>query len=184
MTIFDGDVSFVCSQYETIRLPHNLGDVATVYPPDATDEEKRLNTCPRVEIFKMAGGTEYIVHDVDKDNVIVGKIRFSGTVQIPDEIELHGFISNTNATEEDYTDYNEESEPKIPQSPKQSTFHPPSFGVTVLGNSHGFDKNGTTSGYVLWVNGRGIMVDPPPYSNATLEREGIRFVVSLEVLTI
>ncbi|CAJ1962955.1 unnamed protein product [Cylindrotheca closterium] len=151
-----------------------LGDVATVYPPNATDEEKRLKTCPRVEIFKMAGGTEYIVHDIDKDNIIIGKIRFSGTVQIPDEIELHGFISNANATEEDYTDYNEESEPKIPASPKQSTFHPPSFGVTVLGNSHGFDKNGTTSGYVLWVNGRGIMVDPPPYSNATLEREGIR----------
>jgi len=26
----------------------------------------------------------------------------------------------------------------------------------------------------LWVNGRGIMIDPPPYSSATLEREGIR----------
>ena len=54
------------------------------------------------------------------------------------------------------------------------TFHPPSFGVTVLGNSHGFDKNGSTSGYVLWINGRGVMIDPPPYSSATLEREGIR----------
>mmetsp|Transcript_30916 Transcript_30916/g.74283 ORF Transcript_30916/g.74283 Transcript_30916/m.74283 type:complete len:1382 (+) Transcript_30916:179-4324(+) len=151
-----------------------LGDVATVFPADATEEEKQLKTCPRVEIFKMAGGTEYIVHDIDKDNIIIGKIRFSGTVQIPDEIELSGFISNTKAEEEDYTDYSAELEPKIPPSPVQSTFHPPSFGVTVLGNSHGFDKNGTTSGYVLWVNGRGIMVDPPPYSNATLEREGIR----------
>jgi phosphoribosyl 1,2-cyclic phosphodiesterase len=26
----------------------------------------------------------------------------------------------------------------------------------------------------LWINGRGIMIDPPPYSSATLEREGIR----------
>lgn len=54
------------------------------------------------------------------------------------------------------------------------SFYPPSFGVTVLGNSHGFDKNGSTSGYVLWVNGRGIMIDPPPYSNASLEKDGIR----------
>jgi glyoxylase-like metal-dependent hydrolase (beta-lactamase superfamily II) len=54
------------------------------------------------------------------------------------------------------------------------TFHPPSFGVTVLGNSHGFDASGSVSGYVLWINGRGVMIDPPPYSSATLEREGIR----------
>ncbi|KAI2502915.1 Metallo-beta-lactamase superfamily [Fragilaria crotonensis] len=54
------------------------------------------------------------------------------------------------------------------------TFNPPSFGVTILGNSHGFDKSGSVSGYVLWINGRGVMIDPPPYSSATLEREGIR----------
>jgi len=33
-----------------------------------------------------------------------------------------------------------------------------------LGNSHGFDKTGSTSGYVLWINGVGIMIDPPPYA--------------------
>lgn len=33
-------------------------------------------------------------------------------------------------------------------------FSPPAFGVTVLGNSHGFDPKGCTSGYVIWVNGR------------------------------
>jgi hypothetical protein len=126
-----------------------------------------------VEIFKMAGGTEYIVHDIDENNIIVGKTRFSGTVHTPDELEVQGFLSNEQIKETDYMDY-EEEEPKKLSSPVQSTFHPPSFGVTVLGNSHGFDKNGSTSGYVLWVNGRGIMVDPPPYSNTTLEREGIR----------
>lgn len=151
--------------------------MATVFPVGATDEEKREKTCARVEIFKMAGGTEYIVHDVNKNNIIIGKTRFSGTVQTPDELELHGYFSNKKATDEEYFDDYEEPKPKISPSPVQSTFHPPSFGVTVLGNSHGFDKNGTTSGYVLWVNGRGIMVDPPPYSNATLEREGIRLVV-------
>ena len=59
-----------------------------------------------------------------------------------------------------------------PRSPP--SFYPPSFGVTTLGNSHGFDASGSVSGYVLWINGRGLMIDPPPYSSATLEREGIR----------
>ena len=53
-------------------------------------------------------------------------------------------------------------------------FTPPSFGVTVLGNSHGFDPGGSTSGYVLWLNGRGVMIDPPPFAGRTLEEE-VRF---------
>lgn len=43
-------------------------------------------------------------------------------------------------------------------------FTPPDFGVTILGSSHGFDCKGSTSGYILWINGRGVMVDPPPFS--------------------
>ena len=39
----------------------------------------------------MTGGTEYIVHDIDENNTIVGKIRFSGTVRVPDEIAVEGF---------------------------------------------------------------------------------------------
>lgn len=52
-------------------------------------------------------------------------------------------------------------------------FTPPLFGVTVLGSSHGFDPKGSTSGYVLWINRRGIMVDPPPHSTAILEKNQI-----------
>jgi hypothetical protein len=154
--------------------------VATVYPTEATEEQKRTNSTARVEIFKMAGGTEYIVHDVDKDNVIIGKARFSGTVRVPDELSVEGFLSNEGLTDHDPSERAEDSyqeyEPErlLVARSVAPTFHPPSFGVTVLGNSHGFDKNGSTSGYVLWINGRGIMIDPPPYSSATLEREGIR----------
>jgi len=52
-------------------------------------------------------------------------------------------------------------------------FEVPLFGVTFLGTSHGFDPQGTTTGFVLWMNGRGIMVDPPPHSGALLRQEGI-----------
>jgi len=164
-----------------------LGEVATVYPLDASDEEKETNSGPRVEIFKMTGGTEYIVHDIDENNIIIGKARISGTVRVPDEIAVEGFLArNSGQTDMDGDDDEDEKgdddDCEHPGSKSQDglrriappTFHPPSFGVTVLGNSHGFDKNGSTSGYVLWINGRGVMIDPPPYSSATLEREGIR----------
>jgi CRP-like cAMP-binding protein/glyoxylase-like metal-dependent hydrolase (beta-lactamase superfamily II) len=52
-------------------------------------------------------------------------------------------------------------------------FVPPEFGITTLGNSHGFDITGSTSGFIIWVGGKGIMVDPPPFSSAILKSEGI-----------
>ena len=141
-----------------------LGQVSTVWPMDASPEDIKARKVPRVEIFRMPGGSEYYIHDIDANNVIIGKYRFSGTVRIPEKIAVEGFSPDLDCPSAN-------SDHPVAPPP---TFHPPSFGVTVLGNSHGFDKNGSTSGYVIWVNGRGIMVDPPPYSSATLEREGIR----------
>jgi metal-dependent hydrolase (beta-lactamase superfamily II) len=45
--------------------------------------------------------------------------------------------------------------------------------VTILGSSHGFDPSGSTSGYVLWVNGKGVMIDPPPNSTTLLKENHI-----------
>ena len=52
-------------------------------------------------------------------------------------------------------------------------FKPPVFGFTVLGNSHGFDMCGSTTGFIIWINKKGIMVDPPPYSSRALREQGI-----------
>jgi glyoxylase-like metal-dependent hydrolase (beta-lactamase superfamily II) len=162
--------------------------VATVWPFSATPEQIKERSIPRVEIFKMPGGTEYIVHDIDENNNIIGKARFSGHVKVSELMSVDGFgghsimddlkpsIVKTDERGNPMTGESESShyvEALVTAEPPP-TFHPPSFGVTVLGNSHGFDKSGSVSGYVLWVNGRGIMIDPPPYSSATLEREGIR----------
>jgi glyoxylase-like metal-dependent hydrolase (beta-lactamase superfamily II) len=139
----------------------------------------------------MPGGTEYIMHDIDEKNHIVGKARFSGNVKVSESMSVDGFggksILDDNleiVRDEDFLESqdldtvdSEKSElldSLLETNPLPPTFHPPSFGVTVLGNSHGFDKSGSVSGYVLWINGRGVMIDPPPYSSATLEREGIR----------
>jgi hypothetical protein len=43
---------------------------------------------------------------------------------------------------------------KINQDFLNLHFIPPLFGVTMLGNSHGFDPCGDCSGYILWINGR------------------------------
>jgi hypothetical protein len=133
-----------------------------------------------VEIFKMPGGTEYILHDIDEHNYIVGKARFSGHVKVSESMSVDGFggrsmLDDFDAEASVELDDSQNSEQLIQRLIKAPpTFHPPSFGVTVLGNSHGFDKSGSVSGYVLWINGRGVMIDPPPYSSATLEKEGIR----------
>ncbi len=49
-------------------------------------------------------------------------------------------------------------------------FAPPRFGVTVLGRSHGFDPDPRerTTGFILWVGGRGVLVDPPVHSTGIL----------------
>lgn len=63
-------------------------------------------------------------------------------------------------------------------------FDPPTFGVdyfasptdikvTFLGTSHGFDVKGNTTGFIIWVNGNGILVDPPPFTTRYLRQQGI-----------
>lgn len=47
-------------------------------------------------------------------------------------------------------------------------FYPPLLGITCLGPSHGFDPNDSTSGFIIWLNHRGIMIDPPANSNEWL----------------
>jgi hypothetical protein len=56
----------------------------------------------------------------------------------------------------------------IPQS-----FKPPAFGMTVLGASHGFDVSGKTTGFVLWINRHGVLIDPPIDCTATLAAAGV-----------
>lgn len=56
---------------------------------------------------------------------------------------------------------------------KNNIFIPPIFGITTLGSSHGFDPKGKTSGFILWINGGGIMIDPPIDSALWLIEENV-----------
>ena len=42
-----------------------------------------------------------------------------------------------------------------------SCYSPPNFGITVIGSGHGFDPGEKTTGFIIWINRRGILVDPP-----------------------
>ncbi len=57
-------------------------------------------------------------------------------------------------------------------SPKDP-FRGPEFGVTVLGASHGFDVSGKTTGFLLWIGGRALIVDPPTDSTEYLRENGV-----------
>lgn len=52
-------------------------------------------------------------------------------------------------------------------------FVPPDFGMTTLGTSSGFDKEGLTSSLILWMNQEGLLVDPLAYIGSYLNALGI-----------
>ncbi len=52
-------------------------------------------------------------------------------------------------------------------------YRPPLFSITCLGPSHGFDPKENTSGYIIWLNHHGIMVDPPVNSTEWLKDSNV-----------
>jgi len=60
-----------------------------------------------------------------------------------------------------------------PSSARVAAFEPPAFGLTVLGASHGFDPEGKTTGYILWIGRRGILIDPPVDTTVHLREAGV-----------
>jgi CRP-like cAMP-binding protein len=49
----------------------------------------------------------------------------------------------------------------------------PRFGVTSLGSSHGFDPAGDLTCFVIWIDGKGILVDPSPEALGYLAELGV-----------
>lgn len=57
----------------------------------------------------------------------------------------------------------------LPPLPERTTgitrfpksYYAPLLGVSVIGSGHGFDPGNRTCGFIIWIEGQGIMVDPP-----------------------
>jgi CRP-like cAMP-binding protein/phosphoribosyl 1,2-cyclic phosphodiesterase len=58
-------------------------------------------------------------------------------------------------------------------APPSLSFEAPEFGVTVLGASHGFDPSGKTTGFLVWIGGRALLVDPPVDTTEYLRDKGV-----------
>jgi CRP-like cAMP-binding protein len=52
-------------------------------------------------------------------------------------------------------------------------YQPPFMGITCLGPSHGFDPTDNTSGFIIWLNHHGIMMDPPVNSTEWLKDSNV-----------
>lgn len=63
--------------------------------------------------------------------------------------------------------------PIINSDENTAAFEAPLFGITVIGSGSGFDPDEMTSGFILWINKRGILVDPPVDSTCWMKKMGI-----------
>ena len=61
-------------------------------------------------------------------------------------------------------------------------FDRPDFGVTMIGSSHGFDSSGSTTGFIIWINGQGVVVDPPPHCDTFLQMNAVSPRVVTDVI--
>jgi CRP-like cAMP-binding protein len=52
-------------------------------------------------------------------------------------------------------------------------YQPPVFGVTVIGSGHGFDTESKTSGFIIWLDGKGVLVDPPVDSTFWMQHQKV-----------
>jgi len=124
------------------------------------------------ELFEIENSVEFI--DIEKD-VFIGDIKVK---KFQDEIfffrgdkqeELH--LENQKLNSLPY-DFNLGTK-KTFERKKLENFTFPRFGFTCLGSSNGFDPEGTTSGFILWINGKGIFIDPPAGAFNELEKNNI-----------
>ncbi|MEL6545728.1 MAG: MBL fold metallo-hydrolase, partial [Myxococcota bacterium] len=63
--------------------------------------------------------------------------------------------------------------PFNPLPPPSESVGPMRFGMQALGVRGGFDPTGPTTGFLLWVGGRGLLFDGPPKARQVLDSQGV-----------
>lgn len=148
---------------EAIFGPANLATMELDFPagaaspgfPDMKREMEYFRRNPRTgKRMRMDDLVEFLVYDVS-GKVRVGDLEF-------DAKEEDWFVIRDRGEEIAYVPSRIYILPQVKQAPADlAPFTPPRFGMTIIGSGHGFDPNEMTSGFLLWVNGHGILVDPP-----------------------
>jgi CRP-like cAMP-binding protein/glyoxylase-like metal-dependent hydrolase (beta-lactamase superfamily II) len=113
------------------------------------------------------------------DDLLEFVVAEDGTATITDgvtvEIGTDSIVVRDNAVEAASLGATIALPPRASMDPElvANTFTAPVFGVTVLGASHGFDPSGKTTGFLLWMGGRAILVDPPTDATDYLRARGV-----------
>lgn len=142
-------------------------DIAEDFPEGWKDLPKIDKEMASFVNFKLEDVVELI--PIDKNLPVVFdkltiQIRKDGNFElIDDEYKLRTIIPSTIDYKVIYDVGNLLSKP----------FQAPQLGVTCLGPSHGFDPKDNTSGFIIWLGGSGIMVDPPVNSTEWLTRSNV-----------
>lgn len=152
------------------RRPTNHEEFADHYPmearPDFARETDHFRRGPDGHCRDVDDLVEFLVMG-PFGAVIDGRIRVAKVPGPAYAIEVDGTeIARTPAAVEI-------PDRVIPSSARLTSFEPPAFGLTVLGASHGFDPNGKTTGFILWVGRRGILIDPPVDTTHHLRESGV-----------
>ena len=173
---------------ETLLGPENFDEFEKDFvngykaQPDIVKELKHFAKNPfspgtnlNLEMF-----IEFVIFNKKNEAILQKKINFEEEeklIQIKIESKKSGYFiyennkflltlkKAVNVIKKEYKIYKTLSANKL--------FQPPLFGITALGCSHGFDKCGSTSGFIIWINRKGVIIDPPPYSSSALRNEGI-----------
>eukprot|EP01103_Thecamoeba_quadrilineata_P016437 TRINITY_DN5497_c0_g1_i1.p1 TRINITY_DN5497_c0_g1~~TRINITY_DN5497_c0_g1_i1.p1 ORF type:complete len:828 (-),score=148.88 TRINITY_DN5497_c0_g1_i1:171-2429(-) len=183
-------INLVCSQkgenvirrvfQETLFGPEiidNEDEFPRSYPPEVRPDLKKELNYFRRNPFNLSEllQIETLLRFTHFDDNAIARLR--------DGVEIHEKSSHFLVLEDNvetyripkWTDIDIERSVMIPdeQTSRSEVFEPPILGVTMLGTSHGFDPLGNTTGMVVWINSRGILVDPPPNSNVHLRRNHV-----------
>jgi CRP-like cAMP-binding protein len=162
---------------EALFGPRNLTSLAAEFPkgtstpgfPDLKAEMDHFRTLPmngRMKKFTLSDVIRFHVFDrtgTVRIQDLTIQVDDCGTYTIHEEETLVAAIPVTRSLIPDNS---------VDFSIRQ-VFSPPLFGVTTLGSGHGFDPDAMTSGMIIWINQRGIMVDPPVNSAVDLIRLGV-----------
>ncbi|PRP86006.1 putative transcriptional regulator, Crp/Fnr family protein [Planoprotostelium fungivorum] len=155
---------------ETLLGPEKI-DLSSEYPPHLADLMPDLHK--EAQYLRTFDNIDELLHfhNFDRNGTVSLE---GGRLKIHHDKSNHLFVFY----EDDQETVSVSSYVSVPgrkyqgNSLKMSTkmFEPPVFGITILGNSSGFDPSHSTSGFILWIDRRGTMVDPPLNSKEILQK--------------
>jgi CRP-like cAMP-binding protein/phosphoribosyl 1,2-cyclic phosphodiesterase len=150
-----------------------------VAPPDLEFDESyppEIRPDFRKEMDNFRRGVDGKRLEVD---TLVEFLRFDpqGRAQVEPGLEVQRTAAGYDVVEEGQIVAQVSAEVHLPDRDSEVVpsrqFRPPMLGVTVLGSSHGFDPAGKTTGFLIWIGGRGLLVDPPVDATETLREQGV-----------